>query len=126
MNEAEVLRHVTKYNLPSSIEGSPRWHISQLQNLLAMVEKFGMPDFFLTLTVDEASSLYVKSARYAFVAPYGVESWMDIVASMYELLTNRYCCLRFPIFVTPHIALQYNCLKNKFVCFDQESCISHL
>ena len=24
MNNAEVLQHVTKYNLPSSIEGSPR------------------------------------------------------------------------------------------------------
>ena len=57
MNDAKVLQHVTKYNLPSSIEGSPRWHKFQLQDLLAMVEKFGMPDFFLTFIADEASSL---------------------------------------------------------------------
>jgi hypothetical protein len=36
MNDAEVLQHVTKYNLPSSIEGSPRWHKSQLQDLLSI------------------------------------------------------------------------------------------
>ena len=64
MNDAEVLQHVTKYNLPSSIEGSPRWHKFQLQDLLAMVEKFGMLDFFLTLTVDEASSLRWKEITH--------------------------------------------------------------
>jgi hypothetical protein len=57
MNDTEVLQHVTKYTLPSYIEGSPRWHKSQLQNLLAMVKKYGMPDFFLILITDEASSL---------------------------------------------------------------------
>jgi hypothetical protein len=60
MNEAEVLQHVTKYSLPSSIEGTPRWHKSQLKDLLAMVDKFGMHDLFLTLTADEANSLRWK------------------------------------------------------------------
>ena len=53
MNEAEVLQHVTKYNLSSSIERAPRWYKSQQQDLLAMVEKFRMPNFFLTLTDDK-------------------------------------------------------------------------
>ena len=49
MNEAEVLQHVTNYNVLSSIEGYKlQWHKSQLQDLLAMVEKFGMHEFFLT------------------------------------------------------------------------------
>jgi hypothetical protein len=52
-----VLQHITKYDLPSSIQGTPRWHRSQLQDLLAMVEQFGMPQFFLTLTTNETSSL---------------------------------------------------------------------
>ena len=60
MTEQDVLQHITKYNLPSSIQGTPRWHKSQLQDLLAMVEKFGMPHFFLTLTADETSSLRWK------------------------------------------------------------------
>jgi hypothetical protein len=57
MNEAEILQHVTKYSLLFSIEGTPRWHKSELKDLLAMVDKFGMSDLFLTLTADEASSL---------------------------------------------------------------------
>jgi len=57
MNEAEVLQHVTKYSLPSSIEGTSRWHKSQLKDLLAMVDKFGMSDMFFTLIADEANSL---------------------------------------------------------------------
>ena len=57
MNEAEVLQHVTKYSLPPYIEGTPRWHKSQLKDLLTMVDKFGMHDMFLTLTADEASYL---------------------------------------------------------------------
>ena len=71
-------------------------------------------------------ALVVKSARYAFVVVYGVEPWMGIVASWYELCTNRYCCLRFSISVTPHITQQYKCFKKRFACFDQESCISPL
>ena len=57
MNEAEVLQHVTKYSLPSSIEGTPRWHKSQLKDLLAMVDKFGMSNMFLILTADEVNFL---------------------------------------------------------------------
>ena len=57
MNEAEVLQHVTNYSLPSSIEGTPRWHKFQLKDLLAMVDKFKMSDLFLTLTANERSSL---------------------------------------------------------------------
>ena len=38
MNDVEILQHVTKYNLHSSIERFSRWHKSLLQDLLAMVE----------------------------------------------------------------------------------------
>jgi hypothetical protein len=60
MSEPEVIRHVIKYNLPTSLQGMPRWHKAQLQDLLAMVEKCGMPHLFLTLTADEISSLRWK------------------------------------------------------------------
>ena len=55
MTENDMFQHITKYNLPSSIQRTPRWHKSHLQDLLAMVEQFGMPHFFLTLTADETS-----------------------------------------------------------------------
>ena len=57
MTEHDVLQHITKYNLPSSIQETPRWHRSHLQDLLAMVKQFGMPHFFFTLTADETNSL---------------------------------------------------------------------
>jgi hypothetical protein len=56
MSEPEVIRHVTKYNLPTSLQGTPRWRKAQLQDLLAMVEKCSMPHLFLTLIADEISS----------------------------------------------------------------------
>jgi hypothetical protein len=39
MIDAQVLKHIVKYKLPSSIQGSLRWHKFQLQDLLTMVEK---------------------------------------------------------------------------------------
>jgi hypothetical protein len=38
----------------------PQWHHTQLKELLVMVENFGMPHFFLTLTFDETSNLRWK------------------------------------------------------------------
>ncbi len=35
------------------IQGSPTWHISQLQDLLTMVEEFDMFHFLKTLTINE-------------------------------------------------------------------------
>ena len=57
ISKPEVIQHVTKYNLPASLQRTPRWYKAQLQDLLAMVEKCGMPHLFLTLTADEISSL---------------------------------------------------------------------
>lgn len=55
--ESDALRHVAKHIVPKSIPGSPMYHRTQLQNLLAMVDAYGMPNFFLTLTADEVSEL---------------------------------------------------------------------
>jgi hypothetical protein len=38
----------------------PQWHHTQFKKLLVMVENFGMPHFFLTLTSDETSNLRWK------------------------------------------------------------------
>jgi hypothetical protein len=46
-----------KFHLPSKLKGSPRWHKSHFEDLLAMVAKFGMPHFFLTFTSNQMSSL---------------------------------------------------------------------
>jgi len=55
MSEEDILKQIVKYKLFANILGTPQWHKTQLQDLLCMVEHFGMPQFFLTLTVDETS-----------------------------------------------------------------------
>ena len=37
--------------------GSPAWHATKLTDLLTMVDRFGLPSFFVTLTADEVSSM---------------------------------------------------------------------
>ena len=64
MNEAKLLQHVIKYNLPSSIEGSPRCHKSQPQDMLAMVETFGRPHFFLTWPLMRQALYKVKKNAF--------------------------------------------------------------
>lgn len=55
--QRDALMHVAKHTVPASIPNSPMYHRSQLRNLLAMVDAYGMPNFFLTLTADEVSEL---------------------------------------------------------------------
>ncbi len=52
-SEIDVLKNIMKFKLPPSIPLTPQWHHTQFKKLLVMVENFGMPHFFLTLTSDE-------------------------------------------------------------------------
>jgi hypothetical protein len=45
MSKIDIINHIVKFHLPSKLQGSPRWHISYLQDLLTMVAKFGIPHF---------------------------------------------------------------------------------
>jgi hypothetical protein len=48
----DVFKNIMKFKLPPSIPLMPQWHHTQFKKLLVMVENFGMPHFFLTLTSD--------------------------------------------------------------------------
>eukprot|EP00798_Chlamydomonas_sp_ICE-L_P009807 gene9807-biopygen6985 len=54
-SEQEMYKSLMKYNVPHTLSGSPKWHKRHLNDLLTVVDKFGMPSFFLTLTSDEVS-----------------------------------------------------------------------
>eukprot|EP00798_Chlamydomonas_sp_ICE-L_P025405 gene25405-biopygen19874 len=54
-SEQEMYKSLMKYNVPHTLPGSPKWHKRHLNDLLTMVDKFGMPSFCLTLTSDEVS-----------------------------------------------------------------------
>lgn len=65
LGEAERLSRVAARLVPATIPGSPQYHRQALSDLLAIVQRKGMPSFFLTLTADEASEL-----RWSVVAEY--------------------------------------------------------
>jgi hypothetical protein len=46
INDAQIFEYIVKYRLSSSISGSICWHQSQLQDLLTMVQEFGMVHYF--------------------------------------------------------------------------------
>ena len=54
----EIYNNLVKYTVPTSLPGSPSWHRKNLNDLLCMVDKWGMPALFLTLTADEASNMH--------------------------------------------------------------------
>jgi hypothetical protein len=53
--EEDVFKHVIKHDVPGSLPASPEWHRNQLQDLLAMVEAWGLPSLFVTFTADGIS-----------------------------------------------------------------------
>jgi hypothetical protein len=55
--EEEIIKQLLRWNVPSAIAGSPSYFRKQLKSLLALVERYGLPTFFLTLTADESSNL---------------------------------------------------------------------
>ncbi|KAG2485199.1 hypothetical protein HYH03_016088 [Edaphochlamys debaryana] len=54
-SDAAILKHVIRYSLPSNIPNTPGWHRKNLLDLLALVDRWGMPTCFLTVTADELS-----------------------------------------------------------------------
>jgi hypothetical protein len=92
MSEPKVIQHITKYNLPASLQGMPRWHKAQLQDLLAMVEKCGMPHLFLTLTTNEISSLLCKDVIYIETIAKRLENgftWKDCLVECATLFHTQ-------------------------------------
>ncbi|EFJ41412.1 hypothetical protein VOLCADRAFT_98644 [Volvox carteri f. nagariensis] len=55
-SDEDAIHHILKHKLPATLPNTPAWHRSNLQDLLCMVDRFGMPSFFLTLTTDEVSA----------------------------------------------------------------------
>jgi len=51
---SQLVAYLAKYRVPHAVVGSPMYHKHNLQHLLSMCDAFGLPSFFLTLTMDEA------------------------------------------------------------------------
>eukprot|EP00882_Tetradesmus_deserticola_P019598 GHRQ01021105.1.p2 GENE.GHRQ01021105.1~~GHRQ01021105.1.p2 ORF type:complete len:123 (-),score=32.31 GHRQ01021105.1:627-974(-) len=74
--------------------GSPAYHRGKLQDLLAMVNRHGIPSLFLTLTADEMTSLrWPEVAQLEALAQEftGLQdlTWKDLPVEMARLFTDR-------------------------------------
>ena len=55
INSNENIENVgVKTILPPSHTGSPRWYTEKYQDAMAIVRKFGKPDYFITMTASGA------------------------------------------------------------------------
>jgi hypothetical protein len=57
LDDAEIVRRLAKSPTLRKVPGSSAYYKNALLDLLAMVKEFGMPHFFLTLTMDDASDM---------------------------------------------------------------------
>lgn len=92
-SNAAAMKNVVKYTVPISLPGSPSWHRKQLNDLLFLVEQWGMPHMFLTLTADESSEM-----RWSEVAD--LEKHLDRFSDSFtwEVILQPAHCIACPKF----------------------------
>jgi hypothetical protein len=96
---AEVIKHVMKHDVPHTIPGSPSWHRHRLLDLVALVNKVGIPTIFLTLTADEVSEtrwqeidmLEALLSRYRLQKHLWTACWTQPCAA--PSTTAKVCCV---------------------------------
>ena len=54
-SDKEVYMNIIKQNISPQLTGSPGWHKKELHDLIAVVDMYGLPSLFVTLTSDEVS-----------------------------------------------------------------------
>lgn len=78
----EVMKHIARHKVPGTVMGSPQWHSARLGDLLAMVKKWGMPHFFLTLAAGdrEWNGDQWEEVRRGFGAAHAVATgaWIEV------------------------------------------------
>ncbi len=89
----DAMRNAIKWTIPPTVEGSPGYHRTQLQDLLCRVEEWGVPDLFMTLTADETSQLRFEEINGldAFLERFGASlNWQDAPVECSRLFLGRY------------------------------------
>lgn len=90
--QEELLAQIIKFKLPKNIPGTPSWHRSKLNDLLALVDRYGLPSFFLTLTADECTSMKWEEINdlEAFLKRFNASySWQDAPVECAKLFVTK-------------------------------------
>lgn len=93
-SDEDLLRCAARTLVPASVVGSPAYHRSKLHDLLAIVDRHGIPNLFLTLTADEVSELRwpevgQMEALLNDTAGDGGFTWRDMPVEMARLFSDR-------------------------------------
>ncbi|WIA28669.1 hypothetical protein OEZ86_011205 [Tetradesmus obliquus] len=90
---ADIIKAVARQLVPATVPGSPAYHRNKLQDLLAMVNRHGIPSLFLTLTADEQTALRWREVEQmeAMAKQFTGEdiTWRDMPVEMARLFTDR-------------------------------------
>jgi hypothetical protein len=99
--DADAIKHVLKHTVPASVFGSPQYWRSNLLDLLQLVQEWGMPHFFLTLTADECSEL----------------RWAEIndLTELLHRFNNSYTFENAPVECTHHFVRRLNDFMDTFI-----------
>lgn len=105
----EVMRNVLKHTVPSSIAGSPAWFRKNLKDLLCMVDQWGLPSFFLTLTIDKVTHWAEFDDLESFSNRFNASaSWQDAPVECLKLFHSR-----LKKFMKTFILESKNCVPGK-------------
>ena len=114
-SEADAYHHVHKQVVPKSVSGSPSWYRNQLNNLIAITNRYGLPSFFLTLTADEVSEIKweeVEEAEHIATCVDGELKWTDLPVEM-ALLFHRRCMEFMSSYIIGGAKNKYNVLGKR-------------
>ena len=92
--QEELIRHAAKRLVPHTVPGSPAFHRTALNDLLAIVDSRGVPSLFLTLTADEATGMrWAEVDEMEALLQKTVRnddlSWRDMPVEMARLFHDR-------------------------------------
>jgi hypothetical protein len=100
-SKIDVFRNVIKFKLPPFIPLTLQWHHTQFKKLLVMVENFGMPHFFLTLSSNGTSNLgwnEIEDIENLAMFFNNTFSWKDCLVECVALF-----CVRLQAFMSTYV-----------------------
>ncbi len=103
--DTELVRRIAKSPILRKVPGSAAYYKNALLDLLAMVKEYGMPHFFLTLTMDDASEIRwqeVNDLQKILDSFCGGLNHTDMGVEMAMLFHNRLTNFMHQYILPPH------------------------
>jgi hypothetical protein len=92
MSVTQLLYKILKEHIPRAIVHSPQFYKTGYKNLLTMAREYGLPHYFVTVTMDDASESATAEYRTVgdFVHNWCNETWKDAPIECSRMLLSRW------------------------------------